>query len=293
MAQQEKRGWLWSDTDKLPEKLDELERKAKNVEIQLKRFADALPDLGPEATQVGRAFTEAAKPLITLWKGRKNKFLPLSPEDATLALARARSAEDAWQKFVAREDVQDAVRGINRNVRAKERGTRNVLADARHQALARLDTPEFRGQLREQLERALEHALLMATTVRGFGDQQHRAMVRRLGIVHFVRISCEESDERAARVDAFIRQTPSPSTVEVATEAALNLLRDEISTLDPRRPQFGAPQSRVMTYMQAAVEGLLHSMLEWVREGKTPEQIGKGYFTVLGHDFTLDARPDF
>ena len=291
VAEQEKRGWVWGEGDKFPEKLDQFERKAKNVETQIKRFADALPDLAAEATKVGRSFTETARPLIALWKGRKNKFLPLSPENAVLVVEDARAAEEEWKKFLAREDVQQAISGINRGVRAKERETRSVLADVRQQMLARFESPEYRLQLRGQVERALDQGLGVAMAALGFGAPEQRPLVRRLGVVHFIRITYEESDDRADKLAAFLRRTPPPSPAEVATEAALNLLRDDVASFDPRR-RFGVPGSIVSTYLQAAIEGLTNSMRAWAKEGKTPDQIAAGYFTVLGHDFTLDARPD-
>ncbi|MFA6954313.1 MAG: hypothetical protein WC538_00415 [Thermoanaerobaculia bacterium] len=293
MAEQQKRGWVWGDQERLPEKLDGVERKADRVRIQMKRFAEAVPDFAAAAGEVGQAFIESAKPLVALWKARKNKYRPLSPEEATLALENVHRAEEAWDRFMRRKDVQSAVGEVNRGVRAQQRHFRSSVADARNEALARLELPEFRTQFREHVAKTLEQALLAADTAiaLGFGGREHRELLRRLLLVSFVRNTYDDCEELAETLDAFIRRTPAGSMTDVALEAALNLFRHEISGFDPRRPKLGGPYDGIFACIHAAMESLMQSARKWADEGKTPEQIEAGYFTILRHDFSLIARP--
>lgn len=293
MAERQKRGWVWSAQERFPEKLDVLERKATRVSTQMKRFAEALPDFADAAGEVAQAFIESTKPLVSLWKARKNKFRPLSPEEANLALENAHRAEEAWKAFNGREDVQRAIRENNRGVRAQQRDFRSSLADARSEALARLEMPEFQTQFHEHVAKALEQALLAADTAiaLGFGGREHREMLRRLLLVRFVRNTYYDCEELAETLDAFIRRTPSGSMTDVALEAALNFFRHEISDFDPRRPKLGGPYDGIFACIHAAMESLMQSARKWADEGKTPEQIEAGYFTILRHDFSLIARP--
>ena len=292
MAEQRPRGWLWTEKEQLPQGLADLKRRSETVGIQLARFASALPDLVAEARPVGKAFQESAKPLVALWQARKNKSLPLSPQEATAAVETARLAEQAWLMFLKRDDVRKAIQGVNREIRGQKKQLTQVVASARGQAQAKMEAVGFREQLQESVARGLEIAITATAMMWEPSADANGTLLRRLAMIHFVHLSFHESRARANRLTAFLHRTRAPSIHEVVAEAAMNVVQDELASIGRRQAIFGSPGKLVEIYIGSAAETLLNSVRSWRAEGIGPDQIGRGYFEILGFDYSLESHPD-
>src|SRR5947208_1195403 len=96
---EEKKEWLKSWQPKLRRDLNKLTE-------QVSRFKEALPNFAHEAENAAAPFLQVGWSLLQLsWK---NKFNPLSPEEAEVEFGRMNEKSALWRGFVARSDVSEA-----------------------------------------------------------------------------------------------------------------------------------------------------------------------------------------
>jgi len=228
MAIKDKRGWVWNLDEKMPEGISILKRACVKVKEQLECFDHRMPHVAEEARRCAEAYISRAQPLVALWKARNRKFLPMSPDEARVAMRQLKRAEIVWINFMSSDEVQDDIYEYNRMIRAQELKERVAIRQKTSEILAEVDTPETQEYVKDYYSEFVQDALAsICEALKGtvFGEEKHRSVVNRLLMVQCVRHSHFFSKWCAARLRQYLRKHPNASMHEVMHEAMMNLWR--------------------------------------------------------------------
>lgn len=294
MAERHKRGWIWSEGDVAPPGVANVERRSTSISTQVDRFAQSLPDLADEARVISERFKSACQPLVALWHARKNKFRPISPDEAKAKMEELHRAEQEWSAFVARADVQAAIHRVNRDINSRRQEHRRQVEHQRDVVFRALDDPELKAAIARSVHDLLDKAADLAVAMSdGFFTDLHRVIARRFIAVEFVRLSCAGSGRRRPMLLETLGREPSPGMRELVNVAALNMVRDGAASLVCGEPLWLGPPNKAMELIiGAAFEGLVRAAKKWKADGIAPTDIAPSHFTVQNADCSLESRAE-
>lgn len=274
----------------------QLRRDLNRLTDQISRFKVALPQFAAQAEQVARPILQSGLQLLRLsWN---NKFNPLSPEEAELAFKEFKENFLAWAHFTTRPDVSQAIADVNTAVQDARIEQREAAAQAERQFLQETNTEHFERRLEgisTNFTQHLRDTASLAMGINQYGKAEDLPIIQRLCLVNFVRF-CYDCDPRVSEaLKRWLESNPAAEPNELL-KSALRSVIIETTLGYVRRPRgfvrgLNDPMSRVESYLGQVFTSVSMGMKVWKAEGLTPRNIGKGYFTVQGVDFSLDAKP--
>ena len=285
---EERKDWLKTWQPKL-------RREVNKLTEQVSRFKQELPHFAQQAEDVSQPALESGWQLLRLsWK---NKFNPLSPEEADAQLTLVRDKFAAWANFTRRSDISQAITGANKKVIAIKRARQDELRKAEQTFLARVETREFQNSVETMADAMLiqfNEMADMARKLENYGTEEDLPALQRLLLIQFVRSTYDFDHQVRAAITRFISANPSPSPENLLKCAIHNVIVETTKSLlkSPRTvmPGVNDPKSLMATYQGLAFESLLKGMMEWKKSGMTPASLDKGFFTVQGIDFSMDKK---
>lgn len=285
MATRESRGWVWTDSER--ESIKTWQRKLQNrhdtlVIEQLRRYQRDLPQFVADAEAAAKPFLDACRPLLAL-NGRRagRKFQAISPEEAQAALASLAAKFQVWAEFTNRPEVVAAIRSFNAEQRALERRDTEQLAAA-------LASPDFTRVIdarTRQVEEYIELAVVALLLPGDDYEEADRVALRRLALVHVIRLASSDSDLRRAAVARLVAAEPPPP-LEVVLRAALDrLVRDTAAAHLKGKARL--PVDVIAALLSGASFRLGHSVAGWRRAGVRPRDLPASCFALLGVDYSV------
>jgi hypothetical protein len=286
---------VWSEERKdwLKTWQPKLRRDVNRLTEQVSRCKQALPQFAQQAEDVARPALESGWQLLRLsWK---NKFNPLSPEEAETQLSLVKEKFAVWTDFTRRSDISQAIAEVNKKVVAIKRARQEELRKAEQIFLARIETLEFQKSVEAMAAAALDQFKEMAEMARElekYGTEEDLPVLQRLLLVQFVRSTYDFDSQIREAVSRFLSANPSPSPEDLLKCAIRSVIVETTKSFlkkGPRTlmPGVNDPKSLIATYQGLAFESLLNGMKEWKKDGVTPAALHSGFFTVQGIDFSM------
>ena len=287
---QEKKDWLKTWQPKL-------RRDVNKLTEQVARFKQALPQFAEQAERAAQAALESGWELLGLsWK---NKFNPLSPEEADARLSAVKKEFAAWADFTGRSDISKAIAGVNRKVVGIKQARQQELRKAEQIFLAHVETIEFQKSVASMAAAMLgqfEEMAEMARRLGDYGTEEESPILQRLLLLQFVRSTHDFDPKVREAVARFLSANPSPNPEELLQCAIRSVMVETTKELlkrpRPLIPGLNEPKSLIAIYQGQAFESLLNGMKEWKKDGVILAALDSGFFKVQGVDFSLGAKPD-
>jgi len=288
----------WSDEKKewLKTWQPKLRRDANKLTEQVSRFKTSLPQFAEDAERASQPFLESCRLLLQLsWK---NKFNPLSSEEAEAEFSKMHEKFLVWVDFMKRPEVSEAISHVNREGRTARRIQHRSLQQAEQAVLAQVEGDEFTCALQKKVASVIEQFHEMAGMVRGLKDyarEEEVPILQRLMLIHFIRFTYDFVPSIKDGIARFLADNASATVEEllgfaihsVIVEATMRRLRDPQSFM----PGVNDPDSLIVGYVGQVFDGTLRAIDGWSERGIAASDIDKSYFTVLGVDFSLSAKP--
>jgi hypothetical protein len=164
-------------------------------------------------------FLEAGWRLLRLsWK---NKFNPLSPDEAEVEFSQIRHKFAIWTNFTNRADVSESIDGVNRLAQAKSQEQRKAARQAEQAFLAYIESDEFARTIQKTAATVTERLNEMAVFARDlgeYGNEDDLPVLRRLLlVVHFMRATYDFDPAVEQAVARFLTTHSSASSEELLT----------------------------------------------------------------------------
>jgi hypothetical protein len=201
--------------------------------------------------------------------------------------------EAAWDAFVFRPDVQEAIDVANRKLRAAQRDYARQKRERDTDFHAYLASPEFAATLDGYVEQTMEATSGLAK----FLQKEYRdcephdlQVLQRLMRVCTVRSLCLFDDKKREELRAFVTaQSPPPPLRAVLRQAYLvRMQHDAIKLLE-----HGVKLETVFQGQLRVAFNTLNMVLKKCREtGRPVHEVGTGYLSLFGVNYTVDSVPD-
>jgi len=296
MANQEKRGWVWDDGEKawISSWKQEVRGMCTRINNQLVRFQDYLPAYYDEARKVADPYLNLADDLLYL-DGRASgrKYQPMSPEEAKVSVNRLPSLFQEWTKFMNRQDITKAIQEKNKKIQKTNRDIKKKEREAKAEVFETLESEEYQKKLKAMIESVINKAGQVIPLSKGILnpvklDKSDKKILQRLLLVHFVRFTYEFHPERQGQLKNFLEEHPEGTLKDIMRQAVYLVIKSHIKNPS----SLSSPQEHIESLFASAFESLSLSMSEWKDKNQSIKRIGPGYFTILGEDFSLKAKPD-
>jgi len=285
---EERKDWLKTWQPKL-------RRDVNRLTEQVSRFKQVLPQFAQQAEDVAQPALKSGWQLLRLsWK---NKFNPISPEEADAQLSLVKEKFEAWTDFTRRTDISQAIAGVNKKAVAIKRARQAKFKEVEQIFLAHVETQKFQKSVEAKANAMLIHFNEMAKLARkleNYGGEEDMPTLQRLLLIQFVRSTYDFDPEVREAIARFISANPSSSPEDLLKCAIHSVIVETTKSLlkSPRTVVAGVndPESLIATYLGLAFESLLKSMKEWKNAGVTPATLSIAFFTVQGIDFSVNKK---
>lgn len=286
---EEKKNWLKTWQPKL-------RRDVNKLTEQVSRFKKALPHFAQEAENAAQPFLESGSLLLRLsWK---NKFNPLSPEEAEVEFNKIREKFALWTAFTNRTEVSQTIAEINRKVQTAKREQQTAWKEAERLFLTHINTEEFEKSIQSQaatVTEQLKQMAILAISLASYGHKEDLPVLQRLLLLHFVRSIYDFDPPVKEAVAHFLSENPSAKAADLLMCVIRSVIVERTkSHLQRSRsfiPGFNDPISHIAACRRQVLEDGLKLFKKWKEQGTTPTGINKGHFMVQGYDFSLTAKP--
>ncbi len=302
MAVKEKRGWVWTAKEKawIKSQKRKLKKWHDHISEQVKRFEKAVPTLVPEASQVAQPFLATASALVSLAESaERNKYQAMSAEQARLRLRDVEGSLSDWKKFTERPDVHASVTDFNKFQRSKKREHQEHVRKLQGRITEIFGTEEVSVALDAKVANLLQSVSALISTAQGlvkYGSATDGKILQRLLLVHFVRNAYSPRPKIADALADFIHARPRTMR-DILKQMFWLMLKGEalfaLKKPDVHRSIVATRgQDPMAIPLSMAYGGVMKSMGHWKKQRVRPQSIEKGYFEILGSDFSLEAKPE-
>jgi hypothetical protein len=298
MAIHKKRGWIWTDEDKewVHTWQRSVDRRAKQVAEQARRFAESVPEFAGEAEAMAARMAQSTRRLVEI-DGRRNgrKYQQISPADARAALTDTEASWTSWTTFMGRADVRAAVNRANRAIRDSRQVYRAAVDTAVAAFVERAEGPEFAEEMRRwagEIDTYAEALAWAAGSLVDGCDATMRQDLKRVLLVRFIRLLASDAN-LGDRLGQFLSTVPPPA-FRALLEFVLGLAfvhaethRLELARGEPLVLQLGTTRTAIANTLGMSANGLAADL----RTHADASVLAPSQFDFLGYQLSVAARP--
>lgn len=284
MSAQEKRGWVWTNEEKMWAKGYSrfLRNRYNFLDTQLARYHKYLPKYKAEVSEILQPFFQVAKALLRVdSRSKGHKYQKISAEDAKIFLEKAVNQMKLFSEFTRRSDVSLALAQVNRKLKEKVGELEQALDKKKEDLLIQLDSGAYDDEIKTTCE-FIKITLSSLEMTRGTEfTEKEKFLYQTMLMIYFVKTLFYFNETLSGYASELISNKPDISIDEVVHSVIIKDLRchllSKFSSLGPLL-NFGIfllPMNTTRIYME-----------KWIDSGKSIKDITPEALTLQGRDFS-------